>query len=80
MRTLEFKMERTGLLEEGQELEVTEYNLPRSYYYVLGTSFAMSENIPLNERLKSKTGKVTGIKETDRGFYVTVEFDEDSPA
>lgn len=77
MRSLEFKMERGGLVSEGDVLPVTEYQLPRAYYYVLGRSFAMSENIPKNERLKSSEGKVARIDETEKGFYLTVEFDED---
>ena len=33
MRQMEFKMERTGLLEVGQTLPVAEYKLPNSYFY-----------------------------------------------
>ncbi len=76
MRQMEFKMERPGLLEEGQEITVTEGVLPSNYYYTIDPSLAMSANIPFRNRLKSKGGKVMKIEETPRGFYVTAEFDE----
>ena len=76
MRTMEFKMERQGLLQEGKNVTVTEGLLPSNYYYTIDPSLAMSGNIPFRERLKSKEGKVTKIIENERGFYVTVEFDE----
>ena len=76
MRRMEFKMERTGLLEEGDVLPVTEGKLPETYYYTLGNAFAMSANYTFRERLKSTEGKVAEIKETKKGFFVTVEFDE----
>ncbi len=76
MRQMEFKMERPGLLEEGQEITVTEGVLPSNYYYTIDPSLAMSANIPFRNRLKSKGGKVVKIQETPRGFYVTAEFDE----
>ena len=76
MRTMEFKMERQGLLKEGDNITVTEGLLPSNYYYTIDPSLAMSGNIPFRERLKSKEGKVTRIIENERGFYVTVEFNE----
>ena len=76
MRRMEFKMERPGLLEVGQEVSVTEGLLPSNYYYTIDTALAMSANIPFPKRLVSRKGVVTGIVENDRGFYVTAEFDE----
>lgn len=76
MRKMEFKMERPGLLEVGQEVTVTEGLLPSNYYYTIDPSLAMSGNIPFRYRLKSNTGKVIDIVENARGFYVTAEFDE----
>ncbi|MCD8046410.1 MAG: hypothetical protein LUD53_07685 [Clostridiales bacterium] len=76
MRQMEFKMERTGLLKEGDILPVTESRLPDTWYYTLGKSYAMSANYSFRERLKSTEGKVVEIRETPRGYYVTVEFDD----
>ena len=77
MRRMEFKMERQGLLEVGQEVEVTESALPTSYYYTIQPMVAMSKNYMGYERLKSTKGIVQEIRVTDRGFYTDVEFDED---
>lgn len=77
MRRMEFKMERTGLLKEGDVLPVTEGKLPTSYYYTLGKAYAMSANYSFSQRLKSTEGTVVSIHETEKGFFVTVEFDED---
>lgn len=76
MRRIEFKMERPGLLAEGQKITVTEGLLPSNYYYTIDPSLAMSANVPFRYRLKSKEGVVTAIVENARGFYVTAEFDE----
>ena len=74
MGQMEFKMERTGLLDVGDVLPITEYALSNSYYYVLGRSFAMSGNYTTLERIKATEGKVVDVKETPKGFYVTVEY------
>ncbi len=76
MRRMEFKMERTGLLQVGDVLPVTEGKLPTSYYYTLGKAYAMSANYSFSERLSAAEGTVVSIDETPKGFFVTVEFDE----
>ena len=76
MRLMEFKMERPDLVKEGDVVEVTEGSLPSSWYYMIEPAVAMSANIPLFERLKSKQGKIVSIKPSDTAFYLTVEFDE----
>ena len=76
-KIMEFKMERQGLLTVGQEVDVTESALPTSYYYTIQPMIAMSKNYPGYERLQSRKGIVKDIKETDRGYYTVVEFDEE---
>ncbi|MBR6258009.1 MAG: hypothetical protein IKR23_11665 [Lachnospiraceae bacterium] len=76
MREMDFKMERPGLLEEGQEVTVTEGFLPSSYYYTIDPSLAMSANYKLRDRLYVNKGVVTKVQETPRGFYVTVQFED----
>ena len=69
MRQMEFKMERPGLLQEGDDITVTEGVLPSNYYYTID---------PFRERLKARKGRVVKITENERGFYVTAEFDDDN--
>ena len=76
MRELEFKMERPGLLKEGDHVTVTEGVLPSNYYYTIDPSLAMSGNIPFRERLLEKEGEVLEIIENARGYYVKVRFGE----
>lgn len=76
MREIIFKMERPGLLQEGDEVQVTEGVLPRAYYYTIIPSLAMSGNIPFTQRLHTTHGTVVRIEQNDRGYYVVAEFDE----
>ena len=77
MREMIFKMEREDLLHEGDDITVTEGELPSSYYYTIDPSLAMSANIPFRERLTVREGKVIKVESNDRGFYVTVGFEEE---
>ena len=77
MRLIEFKMERPDLVKVGDVVDVTEGELPSSWYYMIEPAVAMSGNIPLFERLKSNKGVIKDIRPSDDvGFYLTVEFDE----
>ena len=79
MREVEFKMEREGLLNEGDDVEVEEQqHLTRQgmmVYYTIIPAFAMSNNIPYAERLNSFKGKVTKIVPNESASFVTVQFD-----
>jgi len=75
IRSMEFKMERPGLLNEGDQITVTEGVLPSNYYYTIDPSLAMSGNYPFRERMLAREGVVTKIVQNERGYYVTAEFE-----
>ena len=76
MRTMEFKMERQGLLTVGEKITISEGVLPTSFYYTINPSLAMSGNYTQRERLKSREGVVKSIEERPQGYYVIAEFNE----
>ena len=76
MREVVFKMERPGLVEEGQTVDVSESVTPINVNYMIEPAVAMSGLFKFNERLKSREGVIKSIIQNDRGYYVTVEFDE----
>ncbi|MCR5792310.1 MAG: hypothetical protein K6G65_04000 [Lachnospiraceae bacterium] len=76
MREVEFKMERKNLVEVGQEVEIIERSSPVNYHYIIKPAVAMSGCFKNMDRIKSDKGIVKDIKETPRGYYVIVEFDE----
>jgi hypothetical protein len=75
-REMTFKMERPGLLKEGDKVTVTEGVLPSNYYYTIDPSLAMSGNFPFRERMLEKEGVVTKVEENARGYYVTAIFEK----
>ena len=76
MREMEFKMEREGLVEPGQSIQVTEGILPSAYYYTIVPAVAMSGNNPFSDRLINREGVVKDIIQNEKGYYVIAEFDE----
>jgi 2-iminobutanoate/2-iminopropanoate deaminase len=76
MREMEFKMERPGLLKEGDHITVTEGVLPSNYYYTIDPSLAMSGNYPFRERMLEREGVVTAVIENARGYYVKASTDK----
>lgn len=77
MREIVFKMERPGLVSVGQEVDVSESVTPVNVNYMIEPAVAMSGLFKFNQRLKSRKGIVKDIVENERGYYVTVEFDEE---
>ena len=76
MREMEFKMEREGLLQAGDHVQIVEGLLPSNYYYTIHPSVAMSGIVPFNLRLLAREGTVEEIEQNERGYYVKVLFDE----
>ena len=79
MRTVEFKMERQGLVNVGDRVKVIEREGTSSYSYIIDPAVAMSGCFAARYRIKSGYGIVKDIRENSRGFYVIVDFDEDEP-
>ena len=76
MREEMFKMERSGLVSEGQEVDVTERVNGSLYSYIVEPSVAMSGIYRSNQRIQSSKGIIKEVRETERGFYLIVGFDE----
>lgn len=76
LRTEEFKMERPGQVEIGQQVEIVERNTVAFYYYIIVPAVAMSGNYKFSERIKARSGVVRDIKKDERGYFVFVEFEE----
>lgn len=68
MREIVFKMERPGLVEEGQTVEVSESVSPVNVNYMIEPAVAMSGLFKFNERLKSRQGVVKRSMETTGAF------------
>ena len=77
--TIEFKMERQGLVNKGDRVKIIEREGTSSYGYIIDPAVAMSGCFAARYRIKSEYGIVKDIRENSRGFYVIVDFDEDEP-
>ena len=76
MRRVEFSIEDNGpSIEIGKEYEVVEY-LSANYFYMMENALGMSPPVPLNQRLKTRKGKVVEKKNTERLKLAVMEFDE----
>ena len=77
MRVERLKMEREGLVTEGQEVEISERKCRYRPIYISGrTIHAMSGIYRTRQRIRARKGKIKKIEQTDRGFYLLVEIDE----
>lgn len=75
MRQEKFKMERPGLVEIGQEVEISEIQCNMNYSYIIEPAVAMSGCFKAPERIKAAHGVITNIENTPRGYIVTAEFE-----
>ena len=76
MRQEKFKMERPGLLEIGDKVQITEFQSYMNYSYIIEPAVAMSGIYKTSERIHARQGVIKEIQHTDRGYYLIVEFDE----
>lgn len=76
MREERFKMEREGLVEEGQEVEISERSaVTGQYTYLVEPSIAMSGIYRTSERIQARKGIIQKIEKTEKGFYLVVELE-----
>jgi len=76
MRQERFKMEREGLVEEGQEVEISERSaVTGQYTYLVEPSIAMSGIYRTGERIMARKGIIKKIEKTEKGFYLVVEME-----
>lgn len=77
MRRERFKMEREGLVEEGQQVEISERSaVTGQYTYLVEPSIAMSGIYRTSERIMARRGVISKIEKTEKGFYLLVEMEK----
>ncbi|MBC5743383.1 hypothetical protein FMM74_007310 [Lachnospiraceae bacterium MD308] len=77
MRQERFKMEREGLVEEGQKVEISERSaVTGQYTYLVEPSIAMSGIYRTSERIMARRGIISKIEKTEKGFYLLVEMEK----
>ncbi|MCR5586973.1 MAG: hypothetical protein K6F77_05520 [Lachnospiraceae bacterium] len=75
MVNMKFKMERPGLVSEGEKVSVSEKKTALNYTYIIEPAIAMSGCFKVNERIQSREGIVEKIEHNERGYYVYVNFE-----
>ena len=77
-KKVEFRMERAGLIQEGDKVQLKEDTSSTMagimYYYTIREAVAMSNNT--KERLKALEGTVSRIEASESYWTVTVEVEE----
>ena len=77
-REMEFRMERAGLIQEGDQVRLKEDTAATMagimYYYTIRDALAMSNNT--KQRLKNLEGTVSSVREEEGYWTVTVEISE----
>ena len=77
MRQEKFKMERQGLIEIGDEIEISEYQSFMNYSYIIEPAVAMSGCYPNSRRIKAKEGTIVSVEKAPlSGYVVIAEFEE----
>ncbi|MEE0418604.1 MAG: hypothetical protein UDG86_00990 [Lachnospiraceae bacterium] len=76
MRQEKFKMERPGLVDPGQKVEITEIQTNMNFSYIIEPAVAMSGCFKGSNRIKAREGTIISIENTPRGYIVTAEFEE----
>lgn len=78
VRKMEFRMERAGLIQEGDTVRLKEDTLSTMagimYYYTIREAVAMSNNT--RKRLRSLEGTVSAIESSGSYWTVTVDVEE----
>lgn len=78
VRKMEFRMERAGLIQEGDNVQLKEDASSTMagimYYYTIREAIAMSNNT--KERLGSLEGVVSRIEASESYWTVTVDVEE----
>ena len=77
MRQEKFKMERQGLIEIGDEIEISEYQSFMNYSYIIEPAVAMSGCYPNSQRIKAKEGTIVSVEKAPlSGYVVIAEFED----
>ena len=76
MRQEKFKMERQGLVQVGDKVEVVERE-GVNYSYIIEPAVAMSGCYPNSQRIKAKEGTIVSVEKAPlSGYVVIAEFEE----